>query len=73
MHRRTGYNTQLPKEKEANQFAAAILMPEKKVRELYKSINNLGVSESFIIEWLSERFFVSKPAIKFRLKNLGLI
>lgn len=73
MHRRTGYNTQLPEEKEANQFAAAILMPEKKVRELYKSINNLGVSESFIIEWLSERFFVSKSAIKFRLKNLGLI
>ena len=45
----------------------------QQLRELYKSINNLGVSESFIIEWLSERFFVSKPAIKFRLKNLGLI
>lgn len=73
MHRKTGYSTNLPKEKEANQFAAAILMPEGKVRELYTSINNLGVSESYIIEWLSERFSVSKPAMKFRLRNLGLI
>ncbi|MGG7058275.1 ImmA/IrrE family metallo-endopeptidase [Clostridium tertium] len=73
MHRRTGYKTELPKEKEANQFAAAILMPQEKVKELYNSIKNLGVSESFIIEWLSEKFFVSKPAMKFRLKNLGLI
>lgn len=73
MHRRTGYNTLLSKEREANQFAAAILMPENKVRELYESVNNLGVSERFIIEWLSEKFFVSKSAIKFRLKNLGLI
>lgn len=55
-----------PKETEANQFAAELLMPEDYVRAEYKKMF-IPISDS-----LAQTFNVSKMAMQFRLKNLGL-
>lgn len=73
MHRITGYTTNDPKELEANHFAVALLMPKNKVIEEYKKLSELGFSNDFIINMLSKIFFVSKVAINYRLRNLGLL
>lgn len=52
-----------PDEIFANQFAAALLMPEEKVRELRKELDPAA---------LAVRFGVSLDAMRFRLGNLGL-
>ncbi len=54
-----------PDERYANAFAAALLMPEKFVRKLYRSARD--------IQQLAEAFGVSTAAMRFRLKNLGII
>ena len=64
----TFYRTEasdLDMEKEANFFAASLLMPETKVRELFATFQN--PSE------LANQFGVSEVSMTFRLKNLGLI
>lgn len=53
-----------PVERQANQFAAEILMPAKLVREAYE--NDSDTSE------IAKRFRVSEIALGFRLMNLGL-
>lgn len=70
--RRDGYNTNNYIEKQANQFAAALLMNKDKVRKEYEEMKNLKVSSSTIINILSRMFGVSEQAMKFRLKNLEL-
>lgn len=52
-------------EVEANRFAAAILLPEKLVREKF--------DEGMNINEIAEFFDVSATATGYRLKNLGLI
>lgn len=52
-------------EKEANRFAAALLMPAKLV-ELYWEV-------MFNIKEMAKVFNVSQTAMAFRLKNLGLV
>jgi Zn-dependent peptidase ImmA (M78 family) len=52
-----------PDEIYANQFAAALLMPEDKVRKLYESLDPTAMAVAF---------GVSLGAMKFRLDNLGL-
>lgn len=54
-----------PDEVDANAFAAALLMPEKFVRRLYRSARS--------IQELAEAFGVSTAAMTYRLKNLGII
>ncbi len=49
---------------EANQFAAALLMPEELVRDVYEHIKDEGE--------LARIFNVSKEAISIRLRTLGL-
>lgn len=59
-------------EKEANNFAANILMPEKIVKKLFsESIKDFYDDSS--IQNLAERFGVSASAMTYRLINLGLI
>ncbi len=53
-----------PDEVFANQFAAALLMPEDEVRRLAKA-----GTPTFL---MAQRFGVSDDAIRFRLRNLGL-
>jgi len=56
----------LNNEVEANQFAAALLMPEELLRLEFK--NSKGD-----IDYLINRFFVSETALMFRLKRLRLL
>jgi Zn-dependent peptidase ImmA (M78 family) len=59
------------KERQANMFAAALLMPRK---SLMKDFNNIakGLTDDEACTILSKRYEVSDDAMKFRLKNLGL-
>jgi Zn-dependent peptidase ImmA (M78 family) len=58
---------------EANAFAAAVLMPEKLVREAVKSLRPArNTTESRLIDLLARQFDVSTEAMSFRLVNLGI-
>ena len=56
-----------PKEVGANRFAAALLMPEIAIEYWVMS---QGVTDLSV---LAEKFDVSEAAMKYRLKNMGLI
>lgn len=55
-------------EREANHFAAALLMPIKLIKE---EIDNAPDNVTNPIEYLAEKFKVSEQAMTFRLANLG--
>jgi Zn-dependent peptidase ImmA (M78 family) len=62
-----------PKEVEANQFAASLLMPSKALRE---KIANLAVAGPLLdhhVGLLSREFNVSEQAMTIRLTSLGLL
>ena len=76
-HRDTGFYNQ--KEKEANIFASAILMPEDDVKKTirntasnYGILNKKKYADIFIQE-ISSRFNVSPAAAEVRLKTLDII
>ena len=63
-------------EKEANYFAANILMPEKLLKEKVEDIKNetWGILPSFVlIREIADSFVVSESAAEVRLKQLGII
>ncbi len=64
-YRNVEENQTLEIEKEANLFAAAVLMPEQKLKEIWPSCNNPAEA--------AEKFNVSEVSMTYRLKNLGLI
>lgn len=70
--RRDGYNTHDDIEKQANQFAAALLMNKDKLKKEYDELKNLNVPLSTTVNILSRIFGVSEQALKFRLINLEL-
>lgn len=59
------------KEQEANGFAAAILMPEKLLRQEIEN-NGFDISEERSLKELSRMFQVSATAMSFRIANLNL-
>ncbi|MFA5841120.1 MAG: ImmA/IrrE family metallo-endopeptidase [Candidatus Paceibacterota bacterium] len=59
------------KETEADQFAAALLMPKKFLEEDVKKLNSHGISEKEI-KTLCDMYKVSEKAMTFRLINLNL-
>lgn len=59
------------KEREANAFAASLIMPQKLIIQEVEKIKNEN-KESFILK-LAKKFDVSVQAITIRLTNLGLI
>lgn len=59
-------------EREANAFAAALLMPRAKVREMVNQIGSVQDTEQLIAK-LVEEFNVSEQAMRIRLTNLGII
>lgn len=63
-------STKPHEEREANQFASALLMPEDLVRRESK---NLDLSDEFDVTYLARRFGVSDQAMSIRLQQLGLI
>ena len=59
------------KERQANMFAAALLMPRKNlIRDFAKLAK--GLSDDEVSAVLARRYEVSDDAMRFRLKNLGL-
>jgi Zn-dependent peptidase ImmA (M78 family) len=56
---------------EANRFAAALLMPDHMVRS-WVSRESFQTAQE-LVERLAKSFGVSRPAMNFRLVNLGLI
>lgn len=59
---------------QANQFAAALLMPEALVREALTELDfDLGDEDGVALNRLAEQFQVSRQAMSFRLANLGLL
>jgi Zn-dependent peptidase ImmA (M78 family) len=57
---------------EANAFAAALLMPERLVRQEIKK-HDLDLDDEDDLDVLAKRFSVSTTAMTFRLGNLGLL
>ncbi|MGH2973614.1 MAG: ImmA/IrrE family metallo-endopeptidase [Solirubrobacterales bacterium] len=61
-------------EREANWFAAALLMPERMVRSVAKArADTARLSEEGLVRALAEDFEVSRQAMGYRLVNLGLL
>ncbi len=62
---------EIKKEQEANAFAAALLMPEKLlIKEIKK--HNFDLGEEVTMKELAKYFYVSVPAMTFRIANLNL-
>ena len=73
LERRDGYNTNNPIERQANQFAAALLMNKKTIEEKFNTLREIGLSTHSIEEVLADMFGVSRQSVKYRLKNLRLV
>ena len=63
----------LKKEKEANVFAAALLLPENAVRNAWRQYVNVGNLRRFHINMLAKMFGVTYSAFLYRALSLGLI
>jgi len=61
-----------PREKEANMFAAALLMPSEFLRKDFRSFARVGVNEDEL-HALAKRYIVSDDAMRFRLINLNIL
>jgi len=59
------------KEIEANQFAAALLMPAEKLFEALEEAE-LDVEDEEALDALARRFKVSKATLQYRIRNLAL-
>lgn len=60
----------LKKEKEANAFAAALLMPQSFVIKEIQGYNGFDFSDSSMINELAKKFEVSTQAMSYRIINL---
>jgi Zn-dependent peptidase ImmA (M78 family) len=61
---------EIRKEREANAFAAALLMPENLIEDqVFNCENTIDIDD--LINDLAEKFDVSTQAMSFRLANLG--
>lgn len=72
MYRNTQSSTgELLQEREANAFAAAMLMPRKLVQEVASNLSNEELEN--IVHSLSVKFKVSEYAMGIRLSNMGML
>ncbi|HUC79397.1 MAG TPA: ImmA/IrrE family metallo-endopeptidase [Flavisolibacter sp.] len=62
---------EIKKEQEANAFAAALLMPEKLIREEVQK-HSFDLTDEDSMKKLAKAFNVSVPAMTFRISNLRL-
>lgn len=72
LHRDTN-NSKKIDERNADAFAAALLMEKSKVEKNFEVLKKCGYSINTIISELSELFIVSRQAMEIRLNKLGLI
>jgi Zn-dependent peptidase ImmA (M78 family) len=72
VHFRNGHSTTGtdPKEREANAFAAELLMPEQIVRKEIKDMQGIDLHDSVAVGRLADKFGVSQAAITVRLASL---
>jgi len=63
---------EIAQERQANAFAAAILMPKKFILEEMKDPKYKGLHETSLIEELAKVFEVSVPAMTYRLSDLNI-
>jgi len=61
-----------PREKEANMFAAALLMPRQVLLKDFRAIAKGGLSDDELTT-LAKRYAVSEDAMRFRLMNLNFL
>ncbi len=73
IHRKSDLFSSNVKERQANIFAAALLMDEYKVKDLYTKLDYIGVPLEKIIIKMANTFKVSRAAVNIRLKELDLI
>jgi Zn-dependent peptidase ImmA (M78 family) len=57
----------------ADKFAATLLMPRHMLKKDFMKIEMKGIFQENDLEYLAERYLVSKEAMKYRLANLTLI
>lgn len=57
----------------ADKFAASLLMPRNFLKRDFMKIEMKGIFQENDLEYLAEKYVVSKEAMKYRLANLGLI
>ena len=55
---------------DANQFAAALLMPKSKLEELL-AVTHLDIEDEQALEHLARKFKVSKATLQYRIRNLS--
>jgi len=76
MFRRQGSTAlELRQERQANAFAAALLMPDELIKKEYELLNERKdfLTDDNIVKKLSSMFKVSEIAMTYRLMNLGYI
>lgn len=61
-----------PRERQANMFAAALLMPRSLIFKDVKNLSKEGIHD-MEIQKLAEKYEVSEEAMKYRLMNLNLL
>ena len=59
-----------PRERQANMFAAALLMPRSLIFKDVKNLSKEGIHD-MEIQKLAEKYEVSEEAMKYRLMNLN--
>ena len=60
-------------EMEANAYAAGLLMPEVLLDEYLEKHPHLDLEKSADVKLLADEFEVSRPAMEYRLKNIGFV
>ncbi|MEA2578351.1 MAG: hypothetical protein QOD78_1939, partial [Chloroflexota bacterium] len=60
-----------PKERDANAFAAELLMPEQEILDAVRQ-DGLDITDDAAMKRAAKRFGVSVQALGFRLANLGV-
>jgi len=61
------------REKEANLFAAELLMPERFLRQDLRQLENIDLLEKDVLKVLAKRYEVSAQALTIRLAQLNLV
>lgn len=60
-------------EMEANAFAAGLLMPQSLLEEYFEKHPDVDLTHSSDIKLIAEEFEISRPAMEYRLRNLGFL
>jgi Zn-dependent peptidase ImmA (M78 family) len=66
-------NPTILEERDANAFAAALLMPEDAVKAQARPLVEAGTTRSALVSSLARTFEVSEEAMGYRLLNLGFL